>query len=131
MKGVKAVNTLVGQSVERVEDLRFLRGKGQYLDDIQKNGQWCGAVLRSAVAHGRIRGIDVQAALAIPGVRAIITAADVPSPIPTLPFRRPNPTIAPFAQPVIASEKVRYVGEPIAFVLADSAEVAEDALQYI
>jgi carbon-monoxide dehydrogenase large subunit len=131
MKGVKAVNTLVGQSVERVEDLRFLRGKGQYLDDIQKNGQWCGAVLRSAVAHGRIRGIDVQAALAIPGVHAIITAADMPSPIPTIPFRRPNPTIAPFAQPVIASEKVRYVGEPIAFVLADSAEVAEDALQYI
>jgi carbon-monoxide dehydrogenase large subunit len=131
MKGVKAVNTVVGQSVERVEDLRFLRGKGQYLDDIQKEGQWCAAVLRSAVAHGRIRGIDVQAALAIPGVHAIITAADVPSPIPTIPFRRPNPTIAPFAQPVIASEKVRYVGEPIAFVLADSAEVAEDALQYI
>jgi carbon-monoxide dehydrogenase large subunit len=131
MKGVKAVNTLVGQPVERVEDLRFLRGKGQYLDDIQREGQWCGAVLRSAVAHGRIRCIDVQAALTLPGVHAIITAADVPSPIPTIPFRRPNPTIAPFAQPVIASEKVRYVGEPIAFVLADSAEVAEDALQYI
>src|SRR5260370_21332708 len=101
MKGVKAVNTLVGQSVERVEDLRFLRGKGQYLDDIQKNGQWCGAVLRSAVAHGRIRGIDVQAALSLPGVHAIITAADVPSPRPTLPFRLPNPTSAPAAQPRI------------------------------
>lgn len=131
MKPVKAVNTVVGQPIERVEDLRFLRGKGQYLDDIRKDGQWCGAVLRSAVARGRIRGIDATAALALPGVHAVVTADDIPSPIPTIPFRRPNPTIAPYAQPVIASGEVRYVGEPVAFVLADSAEIAEDALQHI
>ncbi|MDB5599804.1 MAG: carbon-monoxide dehydrogenase [Xanthobacteraceae bacterium] len=131
MKVTPAVNTFVGRPVERVEDLRYLRGKGQYLDDLQKEGQWCGAVLRSSVAHGRLVNIDTKAALDIPGVHAVITAADLPSVIPTIPFRRPNPTIAPYAQPVIAVDKVRYVGEPIAFVLADSAEIAEDALQFI
>jgi aerobic carbon-monoxide dehydrogenase large subunit len=131
MRAIKAVNTVVGQPIERIEDLRFVRGKGQYLDDIHREGQWCGAVLRSAVAHGRIRRIDPRAALAIPGVHAVITAADVPAPIPKIPFRRPNPTITPYAQPVIAFDRVRYVGEPIAFVLADSGEIAEDALQYV
>lgn len=131
MKVTPAVNTFVGRPVERVEDLRYLRGKGQYLDDLQKEGQWCGAVLRSSVAHGRLVNIDAKAALDMPGVHAVITAADLPSVIPTIPFRRPNPTIAPYAQPVMATDKVRYVGEPVAFVLADSAEIAEDALQFI
>ena len=63
----------------------------------------------------------------MPGVHAVITAADIDKPIPTIPFRRKNPTIAPYAQPVIAAEYVRYVGEPVAVVLADSAELAEDA----
>jgi carbon-monoxide dehydrogenase large subunit len=88
-------------------------------------------VVRSAVAHGTIRGIDVTAALTMPGVRAVITAADLGATIPTIPFRRPNPTIAPFAQPVIARSVVRYVGEPVAMVLADRPELAEDAAQAV
>jgi carbon-monoxide dehydrogenase large subunit len=124
-------NTYIGGHIERVEDYRFLRGEGQYLDDISRPGQWCAAFLRSPIAHGRIRSIDASAALAIPGVRAVITAADIDGEIPTIPFRRPNPTIGPYAQPIIARDKVRYFGEPVAMVLADSAELAEDALNAI
>jgi len=120
-------NTFIGSPVERVEDLRFLRGRGQYLDDLNRDGQWHAAIVRSQVAHGRVRGIDAAAALAMPGVHAVLTAADVNGPIPTIPFRRPNPTIAPYAQPVIADEVVRYVGEPLAVVIAETVELAEDA----
>lgn len=124
-------NSYIGAHIERVEDYRFLRGEGQYLDDISRPGQWHAAFLRSPVAHGRIRNIDASAALAMPGVRAVITARDIEGDIPTIPFRRPNPTIGPYAQPIIARDKVRYYGEPVAMVLADSAEVAEDALAAI
>ncbi len=120
-------NTFIGSPVERVEDLRFLRGRGQYVDDLHQQGLWHAVMVRSPVAHGRLRSIDAQAALAMPGVKAVITAEDVGHPLPTIPFRRPNPTIAPYAQPVIADQVVRYVGEPIAMVLADRAELAEDA----
>ncbi len=124
---MRRVNTFIGSPVERVEDLRFLRGRGQYLDDLTCAGQWHAAIVRSPVAHGRIRALDTAAALAMPGVNAVLTAADIGQPIPTIPFRRPNPTIAPYAQPVIADAVVRYVGEPLAMVLADAAELAEDA----
>src|SRR5580704_16608671 len=124
---MRSPNTFIGSPVERVEDLRFLRGRGQYLDDRSRAGQWHAAIVRSPVAHGRIRAIDTTAALAMRGVNAVLTAADIGKPIPTIPFRRPNPTIAPYAQPVIADAVVRYVGEPIAMVLADGAELAEDA----
>jgi carbon-monoxide dehydrogenase large subunit len=128
---VKSLNTYVGSPVERVEDLRFLRGQGVYIGDFEREGQWHASFLRSPVAHGRICRLDVAAALCLKGVRAVVTADDIPTPIPKIPFRRPNPTIAPYGQPVIASGKVRYVGEPVALVLADSAELAEDALQAI
>jgi carbon-monoxide dehydrogenase large subunit len=128
---MRRVNTFIGSPVERVEDLRFLRGRGQYVDDIERDGLWHAAIVRSPVAHGRIRSVDTAAALAMPGVNAVLTARDIGRPIPIIPFRRPNPTIAPYAQPVIADKVVRYVGEPIAMVLADSAELAEDAAQAV
>src|SRR5829696_8632229 len=128
---MRRLNTFIGSAVERVEDLRFLRGKGQYVDDLARPGQWHAVIVRSPVAHGRLRSIDVCAALAMPGVNAVLTARDIRHPIPIIPFRRPNPTIAPYAQPVIADQVVRYVGEPIAVVLADRAELAEDALQAV
>ena len=120
-------NTYVGAAIERNEDLRFLRGRGCYLDDLVRPGQWHAAFVRSALAHGGIAQIDTAAALAMRGVRAVITGADIGPIIPKIPFRRPNPTIAPYAQPVIATQVVRYVGEPVAMVLADSPELAEDA----
>lgn len=125
-------NTFIGSPVERLEDLRFVRGKGTYVDDLEPAGLLHAVILRSPVAHGRIRSIDGAAARARPGVRAVITAAEVGTTIPRIPLRQePLPTLTRFEQPVIAHEKVRYVGEPVAVVVADSAAIAEDALDAI
>ena len=130
---MKTVNTnsYVGSAIERVEDYRFLRGEGQYVGDLKREGLWHAAILRSPRGHGIVKRIDATAALAMSGVRAILTGADMEAGIPTIPFRRPNPTIGPFAQPIIAKDRVRYFGEPIAVILADSQELAEDALAFI
>ena len=129
---MRTVNSFIGSPVERVEDLRFLRGRGQYVDDLVRPNQLYAAILRSSVAHGRIRGIDGKAALAIPGVHRVITAADIGAPVPTIVIRlQPLPQLVPFQQPVIAQDKVRYVGEPLAVVLAESPAIAEDALEAI
>ena len=129
---MKPTNRLVGSPIERLEDLRFVRGRGQYVDDLARDGLLHAAILRSSVAHGRIRGIDAAPALAMPGVHAVITAADLGAAVPIIPMRlQPLPEFKPFEQPVIADRKVRYVGEPVAVVLADSAARAEDALAAI
>src|SRR4051794_24121906 len=128
---MRRVNTLIGSPIERVEDLRFVQGRGQFVDDLNRPGQWHAAIVRSPLAHGCIRSIDASAALAVPGVRAVVTAREVGPQIPVIPFRRPIPTIVPYAQPVIAAEVVRYVGEPVAMVLADNAGLAEDAVQSV
>ncbi len=125
----------VGASVERIEDLRFLRGKGTYVDDVQKGDVLHAVILRSPLAHGRIRGMDVTAALAMEGVQAVITAAqiiDACGSVPLIPIRlHPNPLLDAYRQPVIASDKVRHVGEPLAIVVAFSAAIAEDAMNAI
>ncbi len=124
-------NAFVGSPIERLEDLRFLTGRGQYVDDLASAGMLHAAILRSSVAHGRIRRIDTRAALARPGVHAVITASDIGD-VPTIPLRHdPTPAIRRFEQPVIAVGKVRYVGEPIAMVVADTPSIAEDALEHI
>ena len=125
-------NAFVGSPVERIEDFRFLRGRGQFVDDLARDDLLHAVILRSSVAHGRIRGIDTGAARARPGVCAVITAADIGAAIPRIPLRQESsPEFEPFEQPVIAHGKVRYVGEPIAVVLAESAGAAEDALDAI
>ncbi len=125
-------NTFIGAAVERIEDLRFLRGMGQYADDLTLPGVLYAAIRRSSVAHGRIRAIDTKAAAALPGVRRVLTAADLGEPLPTVPLRLwPLPELEPFGQPALARDKVRYVGEAIAVVLADSKAEAEDALEAI
>src|SRR5712691_2219555 len=129
---MKPTNLFVGSAVERLEDLRFLRGRGEYVDDLTREGLLHAAILRSSVAHGRIRAIDSTAALALPGVQAVITAADMSDGVPIIPMRlQPLPEFKPYEQPVIADRKVRYVGEPVAVVLAASAALAEDALSLI
>src|SRR6185436_402664 len=83
-------------------------------------------------AHGRIRPINTKPAVRMPGVHSVITAADIGSPVPTVNIRlQPMPSLVPFQQPVMAHGKVRYVGEPIALVLADSVAMAEDAANAI
>ena len=130
-------NTFIGTPMERREDLRFLRGRGIYVDDLAVPGLLYAVILRSSVAHGRIRKIDASAALKIEGVHSVITAKDmiakdVAGGVPIIPMRlQPLPQFKPFEQPVIAHDKVRYVGEPIAVVLATSVAEGEDALDAI
>ena len=91
--------------------------------------------MQQTIAHGRIKSIDVTAALARTGVHVVITAADVVAAlgaVPVIPMRQEQmPAFKPYEQPAIAHGKVRYVGEPIAVVVADSQAVAEDALEAI
>ncbi|HET9715975.1 MAG TPA: xanthine dehydrogenase family protein molybdopterin-binding subunit [Pseudolabrys sp.] len=125
-------NTLVGQPVERVEDRRFLLGRGQFADDYAPEGVLHAAIFRSSVAHARITGLDLAAALRLPGVHAILAAKDIGPNIPRIPLRlAPIPGFDKYLQPVIASDKVRYAGEPVAVVVADSRAIAEDALELI
>ena len=125
-------NAYIGSAAERREDLRFLRGRGQYVDDLRPDGLLYAVILRSSVPHGRIVSIDASAALKIPGVHAVITTQDMPGGPPFIPMRlQPLPEFKPFEQPVIAENKVRYVGEPIAVVLAASVAIGEDALEAI
>lgn len=126
----------IGKPVDRVEDHRFLTGKGRYVDDLFLPDMLHAVILRSSVAHGLINHLDVSAAMEMPGVHAVITAAQIAEtlkmPVPRIPLRQePLPQLVPFHQPVIADKKVRYVGEPIAVVVADSAAQAEDALEAI
>jgi carbon-monoxide dehydrogenase large subunit len=126
---MRRVNSFIGQPVPRLEDLRFVRGGGQFVDDLARPNMLHAAILRSPVAHGHIRSIDISAALKVPGVHSVITAADLGNPTPRVPMRlQPLPEFEAFGQPVMAHDKVRYVGEALVMVLADSAAIAEDAL---
>src|SRR3954462_58842 len=125
-------NAYIGSAAEPREDLRFLRGRGQYVDDLRPEGLLYAVILRSSVAHGRIVSIDASAALKIPGVHAVITAKHMSGGPPFIRMRlQPLPEFKPFEQPVIADKKVRYVGEPMAVVLATSVAIGEDALEAI
>ncbi|MCC6532077.1 MAG: xanthine dehydrogenase family protein molybdopterin-binding subunit [Burkholderiales bacterium] len=118
----------IGKPIERLEDLRFLRGRGQYVDDLECAGALHAVVVRSAVAHGRIRSIDTAAARTLPGVHAVFTATDLGAKVPVIPVRSESqPSLDQAVQPVLAHGKVRYVGEPVAFVVAETAALAEDA----
>src|SRR5438045_6797729 len=104
MKHTARSNRYVGRPVERIEDLRFLRGRGQYIDDLAPDGVLHAVVLRSSVAHGRIRRIDASSARSRPGVHAVITAQDITQliagAIPIIPMRHePTPQLKPFEQP--------------------------------
>jgi carbon-monoxide dehydrogenase large subunit len=121
---------LIGQPVDRAEDRRFLTGTGQFVDDLVRPGMLHAVVYRSSVAHGRITRIDTSRALARPGVHAVITATEIGGSIPVIPLRLANlPEFKPYLQPVIAKDKVRYVGEPIVVVIADTPALAEDAIE--
>lgn len=121
----------VGRKVKRVEDKRLLLGRGRYTDDIELPGMLHMAVLRSPRAHARIRTIDAEQALALPGVEAVVTYADVrdeAGPLPCMDALADTKLAVPT---VLADEKVRYVGEPVAAVVASDPYVAEDALELI
>src|ERR1700730_14000841 len=106
-------NRYIGSPVVRIEDLRFLRGRGEYVADLRREGVPHAAILRSPVAHGRIRGVDATAARVMAGVHAVITAAEIGA-VPTIPLRLlPLPGTERVLQPGIAAGRARYVGEAI------------------
>jgi CO/xanthine dehydrogenase Mo-binding subunit len=117
----------IGDRVGRLEDRRLLTGTGRFVDDIDLAGQLAMRVVRSEVAHARVLSVDVAAAQRHPGVVAVLTGADVAH-IERVPLRIDiGIDVEAFLQPVLASDRVRYVGEPVAVVLADDAYAAEDA----
>ena len=84
---MSAPNRLIGSALERVEDLRLLRGRGQFVADINRPNQLHAVILRSPVAHGLLRGIETDAALKLDGVHVVLTAHDLGETVPRLPIR--------------------------------------------
>src|SRR6266566_5898090 len=121
----------IGQSVKRLEDPPLVRGRGRFAGDISFAHQLHMRIVRANYAHGKIAAIDTAAARALPGVVAVWTAADIAD-VPPIDFREGQiPVLEPYRQPVLATEKVRYVGEPVAAVFADDPYVAEDAADLV
>ena len=130
----------IGQSAPRVEDWRLLRGEGRYTDDIDLPGQARAFVVRSPYAHARILSIDTAEAAWAPGVLGVFTAADLaadgvgflPNLLAGSSFTRPDgsPVYTP-PRPALAEEKAAFVGDPVAFVVAESASQAKDAAERV
>lgn len=122
----------IGKSVSRLEDARLLTGRGTFIGDVTMPNMAAMAILRSAHAHARITAIDFSAARAMEGVIDVFAIAEIGPDMPLIPLR-----LAPFAgfermlQAPIAAGKVRYVGEPVAVVVAEDRYLAEDALEEI
>ncbi|MGO8916170.1 MAG: aerobic carbon-monoxide dehydrogenase large subunit [Stellaceae bacterium] len=116
----------LGTKRKRVEDVRFTQGKGNYVDDIKLPGMLFGDFVRSQYGHARIKSIKKDAALALPGVKAVITAADL-KPL-KLDYM---PTLAGDVQAVLAGEKVLFQGQEIAFVVAEDRYIAADAVELV
>jgi carbon-monoxide dehydrogenase large subunit len=122
---------MIGDSHYRLGGERLVTGRGQFTDDVRMPGMLHAVVVRSPHAHARIQSIDAKRALDVPGVHAVLTARDVPAPAII-----PNRVGAPkgterYLQPAIAREVVRYVGEPVALVVADNPYLARDAADRI
>src|SRR5438105_11357445 len=121
-----------GAPVQRTEDPRLLRGKGSYVDDIDLPDMLHAAVLRSPHARARIISIDPSAARELPGVHLVLTAADLGEVLEPSPLLIPHHALTqPRTQLPLARDEVHYVCEAVAFVVADSRYIAEDALELI
>ncbi len=121
----------VGQPVARLEDPPLVTGNGRFAGDIDFPRQLHMRIVRSPYAHGRLRAVDVSQALAMDGVRAVWTAADIAE-LPPIDFREGSiEKLAAYRQPVLATDTVRYVGEPVAAVFAEDPYVAEDAVESV
>lgn len=129
------MDPLCGQSVRRLEDERFLTGRGRYTDDLNRPGQAFANVVRSVHAHAKILRIDTDAARAAPGVLGVFTAADLAADgIGPIPCTVQVATVEPMRVPqrlALADDRVRHVGEPVAFVVANTREQARDAAELV
>ena len=127
---------LLGRSLNRLEDERFVQGRGRYIADLAAPNALHGVVVRSTHAHARIAAIRVDAARQMQGVAAVFTGTELASdnigPLPCAVTSIPmtTPLVVPPCH-ALARDIVRYVGEPIAFVVAESAESARDAAEAV
>jgi carbon-monoxide dehydrogenase large subunit len=125
----------VGQPVRRSEDPKLVRGEGCYTDDLSRAGQAYAVMVRSRDAHGTIRSIDTAAAKAMPGVLAVCTAADLSAYGPlkcNLPLKnRDGSPMRYTPRPALAGDKVRFVGDPVACVVAETVAQAKDAAEAV
>ena len=122
---------VIGRSLKRLEDRPLLTGTGRFAADFNRPGQLHMRVVRSPVAHGRLVGIETEDALALDGVVAVWTAADIAE-LPPIDFRMTRIAgLEPYRQPVLATGLVRYVGEPVAVVFAENPYLAEDAADLV
>src|ERR1043166_6591611 len=122
---------LIGARIKRTEDPRLLTGLGSFVPDRQVTGSWRVAFRRSDHAHARIHAVDVAAAQAMSGVAAVFIAADFEETVK--PLRATSRMKGYYATPIraLAHEKVRYVGEPVAGIVAESRYLAEDAAERV
>jgi carbon-monoxide dehydrogenase large subunit len=119
--------SILGHAVRRREDARLVTGTGRYVDDARPAGTLHLAFVRSPLAHADVRGVDTAAAAAAPGVVAVLTGSDL-----DLPARVGFPMVpATFARPRMARDRIRFVGEPVAVVVADTREAAVDAAELV
>jgi aerobic carbon-monoxide dehydrogenase large subunit len=122
---------MIGESHPRLGGEPLVTGRGRFVDDVSVPGALHAAVLRSPHAHARLVSVDTKRARDLPGVHAVLTAADVPA-AAIIPNRVPAPAGTDrYLQPAIARTVVRYVGEPVALVVADDAYIARDAVELI
>jgi carbon-monoxide dehydrogenase large subunit len=121
----------IGASVSRREDPRLLTGRGRFVDDIQLPGMLHAQFVRSRVANGVIRSLDLSAARRVPGVVAVFTAADLGLGDITARLDRPLSEYVPTDMPILARDRVRFAGEPVAVVIARDPYAAEDGLEAV
>ncbi|TDD07183.1 xanthine dehydrogenase family protein molybdopterin-binding subunit [Saccharopolyspora terrae] len=121
------VGSLLGTEVQRVEDPDLLRGRGTYIGNLEVEGLLHIGFVRSHLAHAEIAGIDVSAAAEASGVVGAYTAADLDLPVPA-PFVEVNPKVV---RPPLATDRVRFVGEPVAVIVGESAAAVADAVELV
>ncbi|MBJ7333577.1 MAG: xanthine dehydrogenase family protein molybdopterin-binding subunit, partial [Thermoleophilia bacterium] len=117
----------VGEAVLRKEDRKFVTGEGRYVDDLKLPGMLHAAFVRSSFGHAKINSIDASAALAMPGVHAVLTNSTLPVETGVLSASNPGGDVRHPEQAILAKEFARYVGEPVAMVIADDRYLARDA----
>ena len=122
----------IGRPVRRLEDPRRLRGEGTYVDDVHVPGMLHATVVRSPMAHARVRGLDAAKARSAPGVEAVLGARELEGALRPIPVRLvPDDRLLRYLQHPLATDRVRYVGEPLALVVATSRAAAEDAAERV
>src|SRR5580765_7371727 len=130
--GASSRDRLVGQPVLRTEDARFVTGTGCFVDDFTREGMCHAVVVRSAVAHARLTGIRRATALQRPGVLTVLIASDLGYLGGPIPIRiAPLPGFDRYLQEPLARDRVRYVGEPVAVVIAEDRGAADDAAELV